>query len=225
MRVNQVIRSVAGIVLLGLLSISANGNVIGLNQCVGGVCGGTLDTFTNLPGTLLGTAVEQFTAYDGLHTARYSGELRSAVYRNAANKLDFYYQLSNSSGSAEAVARLTMTSFGGFTTDVGTRMDNWDGAGIFRTAVQNAVSADRDGGGTLGFQFGRGPGTVGPGEVSATMVIRTNAVNYTLGTVTTHSVAGYTMAAYAPSAQIPEPPSQALLGLSLVALAVIGRRR
>jgi hypothetical protein len=192
---------------------------------VGGLCGGNLDLFNNAPGVLVVSKSEQFTAYDGTQTARYSGVLRSAVYRNGSNFLDFYYQFTNSQSSADSVGRLTMTNFSGFTTDVGSRMDNFDGSGMFRAGTQAVLGADRNGTGTVGFQFGTGQGAVGPGEHSATLVIRTNAVNYTLGSVTTQNGAVYTMAAYAPGAQIPEPPSPALLGVSLVVLAVIGRRK
>jgi hypothetical protein len=208
-----------------LISISAQGNVIRLNQCVGGFCGGSLDLFNNAPGVLVASVSQQLTASDGTQTASGGGQLRSAVYRNAANLLDFYYQFSSSPWSSDSLGRLTITDFSGFMTDVGQRMDDIDGAGMFLRGTQAVVGADRDGTGTIGFQFGAGQGGVGAGEHSATLVVRTNAVNYSLGSLTAQNGAVFTMAAYAPGAQIPEPPSAALLGLSLMALAVIGRRR
>ena len=141
--------------LVGLLSLGSNvafADVIGANQCVGGYCAGALDVFANLPGTLLDSTNVSFTAADAQNVPKYSGVLRTAVYRNASNTLDFYYQFSNSSGSADSVGRLTMTNFAGFTTDVGYRMDDWDGASLFVAANQAPVGADRSiSGGTVGF--------------------------------------------------------------------------
>ena len=225
MRIPQILRSVAFTALFVAGSLAAFGNVITANQCVGGVCPGTLDIFSNTPGTLLASTSSSFTALDNTGVAKYNGTVRSAVYRSLGNTLDFYYQFTNNSSSADSVGRLTMTNFTGFTTDVGYRMDNWDGSGIFLTANQAALSADRSSnGGTVGFGFGALSSQINPGETSASLVIRTNAINYTAGSVTTQNGAVWTAAAYAPTTGVPEPGTFVLLGAGLVALAAFRRR-
>ena len=227
MRVSKLFRAVTVAGLLSLGSMTAFADVIGANGCVGGFCAGTLDVFNNLPGSLLNSTSVRFTAFDAQNVPLYGGGLRTAVYRNDGNTLDFYYQLWNRDTSVDSVGRLTMTNFVGFTTDVGYRMDNWDGAGQFLGGTQAALSADRSAsGGTIGFGFGAGLSQINPGEVSATMVIRTNASAYTAGSVTTQNGAVYTTASFAPvESGIPEPGTYALIGAGLIALAAMRRRK
>ncbi len=227
MRISNILRAVSLAGLLSLGSTAGFADVIGANGCVGGLCAGTLDVFSNLPGSLLDSNSVTFTAYDAQNVAKYSGVIRTAVYRNAMNTLDFYYQFSNRSWSPDSVGRLTMTNFAGFTTDVGYRMDNFDGAGIFTSASQAALSADRSStGGTVGFGFGVGSGQINPGETSGTLVIRTNAVNYTLGSVTTQNGAVYTASAFAPTgSNIPEPGTYLMMGFGLIGMAALRRRK
>jgi len=208
-------------------------DMIGANGCVGGVCPGTLDVFSNLPGTLLASATDsRWNAYDAQGNALYGGVLRSAVYKNAGNTLDFYYQFASSGNSIDSVGRMTMTNFAGFTTNVGYRMDNWDDttgfSGQFLAATQAPVSADRSSsGGTVGFSFyGRG-GAIDPSETSATLVIRTNAYDFTAGSLTTQNGAVYTTNAFAPTtlSGVPEPGTYVLIGAGLIAIAGFRRRK
>ena len=227
MRVSNLFRAVTAAGLLSLGSMTAFADVIGANGCVGGLCAGTLDVFNNLPGSLLNSTSVRFTAFDAQNVPLYGGGLRTAVYRNDGNTLDFYHQLSNGGSSVNSVGRLTMTNFAGFTTDVGYRMDNWDGAGQFLGGTQAALSADRSAsGGTIGFGFGAGLSQINPGEVSATMVIRTNASAYTAGSVTTQNGAVYTTATFSPAESgVPEPGAYGLIGAGLIALAAMRRRK
>lgn len=222
------LRAVTVAALMSFGSMTAFGNVIPFGGCVGSPCSGTLDVFSNLPGTMLDFASVNFTAIDAQNNPRYGGQLRSAVYQNGAGTLDFYYQFSSANITGyDAVGRLTMTDFGAFTTNAGYRMDNWDGPGAFVVGTQAALSADRSiGGGTIGFGFGGGADKIDPGEISATLVIRTNAYAYKAGSVTTQNGAVYTMAAFAPTTSaIPEPGTYALLGAGLIAIAAIRRRK
>lgn len=227
MRVCSMIRAASLLALLTVGSLTAVGNTITAGQCVGGLCFGSLSIFNNAPGTLLASTSTSFTAVDNLGVAKYSGTVRSAVYRNSTNTLDFYYQFTNNVASADSVGRLTTTNFAGFTTDVGNRLDNWDGAGIFLAGTQAATSADRSlSGGTIGFGFGAMSSLINPGETTATLVVRTNAIYYGLGSVTTQNGAVYTASAYAPAiSDAPEPGTYALLGAGLAAIAVLRRRK
>jgi len=226
MRVSNMVRAGVFAALLSIGPTSAFGNTIDASGCVGGLCAGTLDVFSNLPGTQLDWTSVQFTAYDAQGAALYNGVLRTAVYKNASNFLDFYYQFANSGSSLDSVGRLTMTNFGSFITDVGYRSDNWDGAGQFETGTQNALSADRSGsGGTIGFGFGSSLARIDPGEISATLVVRTNATAYTAGSVTTQNGAVYTTASFAPTtAAVPEPGTYVLISAGLIGLAAFRRR-
>ena len=226
MRFSNIVRAGVFAALLSAGSMNAFANIIGANECVGGLCPGTLDIFSNLPGTLLNSTSVRFTALDAQNVARYSGVLRSAVYQNSSNFLDFYYQFSSSDASADSVGRLTMTNFGGFITNVGYRSDNWDGIGQFLAGTQDPLNADRSAnGGTIGFGFGPLAGKIDKGETSATLVIQTNATAYTAGSVTTQNGAVYTTASFAPTvAAVPEPGTYVMIGAGLIGLAAFRRR-
>jgi hypothetical protein len=234
MRLSNIIQAgvVAGLLSAG--SMTAFADAIGPLGCVGGFCGGTLDIFSNLPGTRLASATDSsWWANDDHGNPSYGGVLRSAVYRNAANTLDFYYQFSNSRASLASISRLTMTNFAGFTTNVGYRMDDWDNEGQFLAGQQAAISADRSlSGGTIGFSFapfffGSG-GNIDPRETSATLVIRTNAYAFTkAGSLTAQDCADYTTAAFAPTtgSAVPEPGTYMMMGTGLIALFALRRRK
>lgn len=66
--------------LLGVGSIAGFGSPLPANECVGGLCGGTLEVFSNLPGKLLASTSAAFTALDAQNVALYSGVLRSAGF-------------------------------------------------------------------------------------------------------------------------------------------------
>jgi len=178
---------------------------------------GALSTFADSP--VLVTQVSTPVA-----TPTYSGTLTSAVYTNAGGTLDFYYQFTNNQGSSDGIERLSMTSFTGFTTDVGYRTT---ALAPFTAGAQAPLHADRSASGqTVGFFFTSsnqaGPYLVDPGESSRTLVIRTNATQFFTGNTAIIDGFAANAPSFAPSA-IPEPAS--LAGLATIALGAITRRR
>ena len=75
------------------------------------------DTTGDAAGTLLASLTAPFTTNLGTT----SGTLLTAVYREATGTLDFYYQIVNSAGSTDGIARETDTNFTGFVMFVGFR--------------------------------------------------------------------------------------------------------
>ena len=75
-----------------------------------------------------------------------SGTLRSAVYLHPTGTLDFYYQVANDGTSATSIARETDTSFAGFATQAGFRID---AVGAFVAGTVAPITADKNGNGTV----------------------------------------------------------------------------
>ena len=157
-------------------------------------------------------------------TPTYNGTLTSAVYTNQGGTLDFLYQFTNSPNSSDGIERLTMSSFTGFTTDVGYRTD---AVAPFVAGAQQPFFATRSANGSVvGFEFSStnqaGPYLISPGESSRTIVIRTNATQFVAGNTAIIDGFAANAPSFAPS-EIPEPAS--LAALATVALGAMMRRR
>jgi hypothetical protein len=207
--------------LVLVLTAAANATLLAPGGSVGdgtALSPGSLTIFSDTLGSPLASVTTP------VATPTYSGTLTSAVYQNPGGTLDFLYQFSNSANSTDGIERLSMTSFTGFTTDVGYRTD---AVSPFVAGAQQPFFATRSANGSVvGFEFASnnqaGPYLVSPGEASRTLVVRTNATQYFAGN--TAIVDGFASNApsFAPSA-IPEPAS--LAGLATIALGAIARRR
>jgi len=185
-------------------------------------------------GTVLATAQGPIAA------PHWNGTFRSAVVDGpeAGVNLDFYYQVTNSANSGDALGRITGSDFANnFVTDVYQTASPFS---IFVAGNQAALAGDRGLLGTVGFYFAPGinvgeeeevslaflpPGTgkIDPGESSYTLIIRTNATAYEPGVMGIVNGGGTYAVAFQPA--IPEPGSMALLATGLLAMGGIARRR
>jgi hypothetical protein len=181
---------------------------------------GTTPLFPNssvIPGDATGDAAGTLLASSGLvpfttNLGTTSGTLLSAVYLEPTGTLDFYYQIVNSAGSVDGIARETDTNFAGFQTQVGFRTD---GASLptspFSNGTVQPASADRGAAGdAVGFNFPIPLNEVLPGQTSTVFVISTNATNFTTGNMSIIDGGVFSTPAFQPTA-IPEPASIALL--------------
>jgi hypothetical protein len=165
----------------------------------------------------------------------------SAVYLEAGGTLDFYYQVTNNTTApncghagqpgCDPIARETDTSFTGFATATGFRVDGASlFGGVFVNGTAIPITADRNSvGDVVGFSFTPPQaGAIQPGQTSVVLVISTDATNFTAGNASVIDGGVTTVASFEPSGSVsrtPEPASFLLLGGGLVALISIRRLR
>jgi hypothetical protein len=163
--------------------------------------------------------------------------LRTAVVRNAAGTLDFYYQIGNKGTSGHNIDLAINQSFaagGAFVTDVFYRLGN-GGLDFFHNVTSGVPSvAQRSGDGSeVQFGFSGSPIQsalrINPGEVSSILVIRTNATTFGGGTTTVANSITLTGGSFAPTgfapSAVPEPASLLLLGSAFAAAGYVARHR
>ena len=183
-------------------------------------------------GTLLASLAVPYTASTGSP----AGTLYSAVYREAGGTLDFYYQVTNFDTSkcggagqipCDPIARETDTTFMGFMTSLGFRLDGGAFGGPFVAGTVRPVTGDRNGvGDVVGFSFNPPDSAkVQAGQASSVLIISTNATNFTSGNASVIDGGTITVASFEPTSAVPEPTTFLLLGGGLALLGIRRRSR
>lgn len=229
-------RVLTAFMLLGVMSLTVPGIHASLVGTVSLAPGGTVfPGLTSAPaGTLLANETISWTSTLGTS----AGTLTSAVYRESgSNTLDFYYQVTNNAtapncGTAghptcDPLSRETDTTFAGFITSVGYRIDGGSltGAG-FTNGTVVPVTADRNSpnGDVVGFSFNPPDSAkIQPGQTSTVLVISTNATQFMNGNASVIDGGVTTVASYEPAAPIPEPASLLLFAGGFIGLAALRR--
>src|SRR6266478_2200380 len=189
------------------------------------------------PGTLLASLSVPFVSTLGTT----AGTLVSAVFEESGGTLDFYYQVTNNltapnCGSAgqpacDPISRETDTTFTGFSTALGFRVDGSTlPGGIFSDGTVAPVTGDRNNvGDVVGFSFNPpDQAKIQPGQTSNVLDISTDATHFTAGNASVIDGGVTTVAAFQPAvgpSKIPEPASILLLGGGLLALVRFRRLR
>ena len=148
----------------------------------------------------------------------FDGSLTSTVVRGGnnpfgANALTFTYRIVNAASSPNAIARMTIDPYTGFSTDASFQTPS--------TGVNPAL-IDRNPAYTVGFSFSQqiGPGALLPGTNSAVLVVQTNATDFQNALANIIDSGAISVLSFAP---VPEPTMIGLAGVG--ALALIRRRR
>lgn len=148
------------------------------------------------------------------------GTLQAWVYRdNTDSNLIFAYQVNNAAGSGDGISRVTSTSFSGYTTEVG--YDSSSGS-------QAPAYFDRGSTTTIGAQFEFPPTGihVSAGSSSNIWWIKTNSTVYAVGEASVLNGGAANVPTFAPSTTAtPEPSSLMLLGMGILGLFGLGKKK
>ena len=173
-------------------------------------------TGTGPTGTLIDSRADNFVGTNVLSQTLFTGTLYCLVYKEVSNDLTFYYKIANNSTSANALSKLAVSGFNGFTTDVDATM---------ATGTNLPVAVDRLNPNSLAWTFATlpvigGNGPLLPGTSSHYLQVKTNATAYAVNSASVIDGAVANISTFAP---VPEPGTMAALGLG--AAALIRRRK
>jgi len=133
-----------------------------------------------------------------------------------ASDLTFYVAVQDNSSSVDALERVTVSSFTGFSTDVAYDNTTYCGFSPCTAALVDPTSVSRSlNGSVVGFNWPAGA-PIGNGDWSSSLLIFTNATTYKPGQVAIIDSGSADLVGYAPS--VPEPATLSLLGIGLLGL-------
>lgn len=212
----------SGLVLASALIASAPAHAVQLTPGSSGLLFSPFDTTTQ------GTQIA-FTSVAGT-ALTFSATVRSAVYRNTAGKLDFYYQVARTGAGTIAdqmVDAFTASDFQRFTVDGFLSAADIDGAGAFTAANNPPSSTTTTGRSTTGqvLQTQFNNNGLMDSEISATYIFRTNATAFETGTFGVIDGSSFSGLAFQPTGAVPEPASWGMMILGLGAIGGAGRYR
>ena len=174
--------------------------------------------------SLVASTNVSFTGVNFFGDTKFTGSLLSQVWSgdssNPFGGLTFTYILSNDNSSVDAIGRLTLSSFGGYSTDVSFFTNTFSGVIPFN-AVRSGGSGDQ-----IDFNLLSGPPNFQhnllPGESTYLLVLQTSSPVYNIGNASIIDSAVANAVALVPTTVVPEPGT---LGLATLGLAGLFARR
>lgn len=201
-------QKVAATCAVAAITCSAHAAFLAPNSAIG-------LSFENEPlgATLVTSLISPFAGINFLGLTNFTGTLASSVYSgdtsNPFGGLTFTYLLSNSSTSADALARLTLSSFASQMTDVG-----YKNTGIIPLNVVRDAGGDQIAFNLLTPLFQH---SLTPGASTVLLTIQTGATGYNTGNASVIDSATANVPALVPTSIVPEPGVLSLAGLGLAA--------